>query len=112
MHATTGSSFQAPFFWHEVEEEFRTRNIDWCFKGNESENLEEALNAINDLRKGELYEHEQANCSTLCKEKGEFFLVYYSVRQALCSLSRSFARYFSLVFLLTTTWNRLIIQVT
>lgn len=64
------------FFWHEVEEEFRTRNIDWCFKGNEGENLEEALNAINDLRKGELYQHEQANCSTLCKEKGEFSFVY------------------------------------
>lgn len=46
------------FFWNEVEEEFRIRNIDWCFKGNESENLEEVLNVINDLRKGELYEYE------------------------------------------------------
>ena len=59
-----------------MEEEFRARGIDWCFKGYECDNMEEALNAINDMRKGELYKHEEANCSTLCKEKGEFFFVY------------------------------------
>ena len=58
------------FFWHEVEEEFRERDIDWCFKACEWNNLEEALNVINDFRKGELYKHDEANCSTLCKEKG------------------------------------------
>lgn len=56
----------AAFFWHEVEEEFRARGIDWCFKGYECDNMEEALNAINDMRKGELYKHEEANCLTLC----------------------------------------------
>lgn len=43
------------FFRYEVEEEFRERNINWCFKGYDWENLDDVLNVINDIRKGEFY---------------------------------------------------------
>lgn len=58
------------FFWHEMEEEFRERNINWCFKGSDCAAMECALTEINNLRQGELYRHEEGNCSPLCKEKG------------------------------------------
>ena len=65
------------FFWHELEEEVRERRRDWCFNGYDCENLDDAINAINDLRQGELYRHDEANCSTLCKEKGKFLNVHW-----------------------------------
>ena len=54
-----------------MEEEFRERNMDWIFKGYDWENLDDALNTIDDFRKGELYQHDETNCSTLCREKGK-----------------------------------------
>lgn len=75
------------FFRHEVEEEFRERNINWCFKGYDWENLDDALNAINDIRKGELYQHDEANCSTLCQEKGKLlFVCWFSDIVTFCFL--------------------------
>lgn len=62
------------FFWHEVEEEVRVRRIDWCFKGSDSGSFEDALISINKLRQGDLYLHEEENCSTLCREKGNSVL--------------------------------------
>ena len=50
------------------------RRIDWCFKGNDSGSFEDALISINESRQGELYLHEEENCSTLCREKGKSVL--------------------------------------
>lgn len=75
------------FFWHEMEEEFRGRNIDWCFKGSDSDAMEAALAEINDLRQGGLYQHKEENCSSLCKEKGSSSNLAYLVIFNLIHLS-------------------------
>ena len=65
------------FFWHEVQEEFHERKIRRCFKSCDSTAMDEALTTINDLRVGEIYSHKEANCSPLCKEKGNFFALKF-----------------------------------
>ena len=65
-------TISSAFFWHEIEEEFREKRVDWCFKGSDSAAMEVALNEINDTRQGQLYVHQDENCSDLCKEKGGY----------------------------------------
>lgn len=64
------------FFWHEVEEEFRERDLQWIFRGSDNDALENALEEIEDLRQGELYTHHEESCSELCKAKGNNFFGY------------------------------------
>ena len=51
--------------------------MDWCFEGSDSDAMEGALQKINDNRQGQLYIHEDRNCSALCKEKGRFLSSFF-----------------------------------
>ena len=60
------------FYWHELEDELRSRQIDWVFHGTEDECLKTALTMLNDLRSRETYPHAEDDCSEHCKSKGLF----------------------------------------
>ena len=79
----TAKMISSAFFWHEIEEEFRERKVDWCFKGSDSDAMEGALSEINDNRQGQLYVHEDRNCSSLCKEKGNLPVSILSILSSL-----------------------------
>ena len=56
------------FYWHEIEDELKERNLHWNFVGNDDVALRQVLDKINELRQGELYRHKK--CSQQCKDKG------------------------------------------
>jgi len=58
------------FYWFELETELRERKMEWKFKGNVEQTMDDLIHHIDTLRRGELYPHSPQDCSDLCKKRG------------------------------------------
>ena len=62
------------FYWHEIEQEIKERKMTWHFKGTVDEMKDTFMDHIDLVRRHEVYEHSDDDCSSRCREKGEIVL--------------------------------------